>query len=363
MNDSLAEKVPFHFIRYANCWEDAEVLMKGLEPAPGGKILSIGSAGDNCFSLLTSNPSLLVAADINPTQLYLIELKKLGFLHFEYEELLAFLGFSPSPHRLRQFKGIRSQLSSEARDYWDKNESVIDRGIIHAGKFERYFQLFSKWILPWIHSRKSIEKLMEPKSESDQLQFYNTHWNNRRWKLLFKVFFGRLVMGKFGRDPEFLKQVEVPVGDFIYEKAGAFLKSTAAQNNFMLRYNLTGTFGPLLPHYLHPDHFQTVRSQLGQMELKQGYIDSVIKKYGNFNSLNLSDIFEYMDGSLFEKTVRMLSGNLQHEGRMAYWNLMVPRQASSIRDSGLTYLEKLSENLMKKDKGFYYSRFIVEQKV
>lgn len=39
-------------------------------------MLSVCSGGDNSFSLLTNEPSLVVAVDINKTQLYLAELKK-----------------------------------------------------------------------------------------------------------------------------------------------------------------------------------------------------------------------------------------------------------------------------------------------
>ncbi|MBX9450241.1 MAG: BtaA family protein [Taibaiella sp.] len=52
----LDKKVAFDFIRYANCWEDADILLKGLHPAKGSSILSIGSAGDNSFSLLSTQP-------------------------------------------------------------------------------------------------------------------------------------------------------------------------------------------------------------------------------------------------------------------------------------------------------------------
>ncbi|MFL5754490.1 MAG: DUF3419 family protein, partial [Bacteroidia bacterium] len=47
MKEQLTERVNFEFIRYANCWEDADVLLEGLAPKNGGRILSIASAGDN----------------------------------------------------------------------------------------------------------------------------------------------------------------------------------------------------------------------------------------------------------------------------------------------------------------------------
>ncbi len=55
MSEVLIQKVDFNIIRYANCWEDADILLEGLSPAEGSKILSIGSAGDNSFSTINSS--------------------------------------------------------------------------------------------------------------------------------------------------------------------------------------------------------------------------------------------------------------------------------------------------------------------
>ena len=56
--------------------------------------MSIASAGDNTFSLLTLNPELIVAVDISKVQLFLVELKKIAILNFDREKYLQFAGFS-----------------------------------------------------------------------------------------------------------------------------------------------------------------------------------------------------------------------------------------------------------------------------
>ena len=42
----IAGKASFDEIRYAQCWEDADVLLQGLDVQPGDHCLSIASAGD-----------------------------------------------------------------------------------------------------------------------------------------------------------------------------------------------------------------------------------------------------------------------------------------------------------------------------
>lgn len=360
-NQDLLDRVGFTMIRYANCWEDADVLLRGLAPAEGDRILSIGSAGDNSFSLLTTNPELVVAIDVNPTQLFLIELKKVCIANFEQEDALQFLGFQESEKRVKNFLLIKNQLSSEARAYWETNLIMIAQGLIHQGKFEKYFQLFSNKMLPWIHSQNKIKRLLEPKSRIQQAEFYDQKWNTWRWKLLFRIFFSKYVMGKYGRDPEFLKQVNGSVSNFIFDKAAAHLKSEQAQDNFMLRYTLTGNFGNQLPHYLLKPHYNHIRKNIGALTWRQGFVQNSMQEFGPFHSMNLSDIFEYMDPSYFLEIATQLIQGTRKDGKLAYWNLMVPRKISDILPDQVEYCEPLSNTLTHSDKGFFYERFIIDK--
>ncbi len=361
-DNQLTNKVSFDFIRYANCWEDADILLEGLNAQPNKKIMSVASAGDNSFSLLVTNPEMVVAVDVSEIQLYLVELKKAAITHLEYEEVLAFLGFKASSKRSETFNNLKEHLSSKAIQYWEKHIDQIKDGVINQGKFEKYFQLFSRKILPFIHTKKTAERLLNPKSEAEQVLFYNKKWNTFRWRMLFKIFFSKYIMGKFGRDPEFLKEVEVNVGSHIFEKAAHQLKSQAAQDNFILRYNLTGNFGDLLPHYLQPAHFKIIKKNINRLHIKQGFAEDAINQYGEFDYMNLSNIFEYMDREQFHIVSENLVSGLKEGGKMAYWNLMVPRRMSKLFKE-LEYQETTSKEMTAKDKGFFYNQFIVDQLV
>jgi S-adenosylmethionine-diacylglycerol 3-amino-3-carboxypropyl transferase len=359
---ALTERVNFELIRYANCWEDADVLLKGLAPAKGSKILSIGSAGDNSFSLLTTDPEMVVAVDINKIQLFLIELKRACISNLDREETLAFLGFTASTNRKKCFDTLKNGLSSPAKAYWESNLPLIESGVIHQGKFEKYFQLFSGKVLPWIHSQKTVRELFSTKTKEQQEAFYNEKWNTWRWRLLFRIFFSNRVMGKYGRDPEFLKQVEGSVSEFIFNKAAQHLRSQPAQENFILRYALSGRFDHLLPHYLQQENYDMIRSNISRLHLKHGFAQAAINEHGSFDCMNLSDIFEYMDMDLFRETAQTLIDATRKDGRLAYWNLMVPRKMSQLFPADLACYHTLSENLTAMDKGFFYKEFIVEQK-
>jgi len=359
---NLEQQVDFSIIRYANCWEDPEVLLQGLSPKEGSKILSIASAGDNSFSLLTADPELVVAVDINQTQLYLVALKKAAIEYLDYQDVLTFLGFRSGTDRLGLFRRIKHTLETDVRQYWERHTDAIAKGIIHQGKFERYFQLFANKVLPFIHSQRQVERLLAPKDGQAQLTFYNQHWNTWRWRLFFRIFFSRFAMGRFGRDPRFLKEVDVDVSSDIFQKAAQHLKKTNAQQNPMLRYSLTGNFGTLLPHYLLPAPFAKVKANLDRLVIRRGLAEEVAAAYGQFDSMNLSNIFEYMDSRLSQATAGKLLPLLADGGRIGYWNLMVHRRISGIFPSEVRHLDKLSAALTERDNGFFYNQFTVEQK-
>lgn len=358
----MIQDVDFNLIRYANCWEDAGILSEALDIRKNGRILSIASAGDNSFSLLLKEPELLVAVDVSEVQLFLVELKKACIKTLPQPEALCFLGFTKGYDKKLLFEKIRQELSKDALEHWQKNFDQIERGIIHQGKFERYFQFFVRKILPWIHSKKTITALFREKSATEQKAFYRNTWNTWRWRLLFKIFFSRWVMGKFGRDPEFLKQVSLNVSDYIFSRAERELSGTQLFRNFILHYNLTAGFGNLLPDYLQPQNYDLIKAQIDRLVVHKGYAEEAITIYGSFDAMNLSNIFEYLDAGQFAELAGKLHAGLNRGGKIAYWNLMVHRRLSDLFPENLHHLKELSETLKSKDKGFFYSNFIVEER-
>jgi S-adenosylmethionine-diacylglycerol 3-amino-3-carboxypropyl transferase len=355
------ENVKHDYIRYANCWEDADVLIKGLEINPNDKVLSIGSAGDNSFSLLAQGPELVVAVDINPIQLNLIELKKAAFQALNHEEFLAFLGFIESKNRAELYGRVKIHLSDELAAIWDLRLPEIESGIIHAGKFEKYFNLFKRRILPLVHTRKRVNELFREKNAEDQEIFFKKKWNNWRWRMLFKLFFSKFVMGKFGRDPAFLKEVEVPVSEFILEQSRKHLSSVNCQNNYFLHFIMKGDFGDRLPHYARKENFDLIKENLERLVIFNGLAEDAFREYSGFTKFNLSNIFEYMNLNLFTAVTKNFVDNTEANARFAYWNLMVPRKMHLVNESVVPD-GNTSNELTKEDMGFFYGSINIDVK-
>ena len=358
----VAERVDFSEVRYANCWEDADILCDAIQPRSGTRVLSIGSAGDNALALLAEGAEV-IAADLSPAQLACIDLRRAAFASLDHEPLLRFLGVRDANDRLATFNAIRQELSNECREYWDHNQVDIERGVIHCGKFERYFHTFQRRVLPWVHSRRRIEELIEQRNATERRNFYDSKWDTWRWRGVFRLFFSRFVMGRLGRDPEFFRYVEGSVGDRILERAEFALTELSTHDNPYLDYILFGGFRDSVPRYLRIENFEKIRSNLHRLTLFHGTIEEAAAKHGTegFDGYNLSDIFEYLSASQCETVLRALLNHSRPGARFAYWNMLAPRERPEILADSLRPLNRLASELFARDKAFFYSRFVVEE--
>lgn len=341
-----------NIIRYANCWEDADLLLSSLSIQRGDKVLSVGSGGDNSFALLSNAPSLVVAIDINPIQLHVIELKKAAIKTLNYTTFLEFLGFRESKRRKEIYSQLVHVLPNKTKDFWDRSFKQIEKGVIYSGKFEKYFRFFARFIVPLIHSKKTIDRLFKKKSAQEQRIFYNEVWENKRWKWLFKIFFSRFIMGKFGRDPSFFNEVKIPVAEYIFDKSKNHLSSTEAQSNYFLYFILTGHFGENLPYYAREENFESIKRNIDSLKTELNTVENVDIVTTGYNKFNLSNIFEYLNMDEFKAIAEKLTANSDSQSRFAYWNLMVNRDMTEISGK----VEKISSDNFK-DKGFFYKSF------
>lgn len=350
----------FDFIRYAAVWEDADILCEALAPAArGGRVLSIASAGDNALALLTRDPEEVVAVDLSAPQLAACELRIAAWRRLEREELLAFLGVVPHADRLRVYRALRAELTPASRGFWDASEAAVREGVIHAGKFERYLRAFRRFVLPLVHSRRTIERLLEPRSREERIRFYAEAWDTARWRLVFRLFFSRFVMGRMGRDPQFFAHVEGSVGDRILARTRHALTELPIHRNPYATYIMTGSYaGDALPLYLRPEAWQPIRAGLDRVRLLQAPAQEAP---GRFDAYSLSDIFEYMPPEAHVATYTALVGKARPGARLAYWNMLAPRGVPASLAGRVQARRDIAGPLYERDSAWFYSAFHVDE--
>lgn len=357
-----ATRADFSRVRYAQVWEDADILLAALDVQPTDTVVSIASAGDNALALLGAGAARVVALDLNPAQLACLALRVAAYRELEHAELLELIGSRPSARRDALYRRCRPQLAPNVQAFWDAQSALIADGIGSAGKFENYFRLFRERVLPLVHRRDTVRALLEPRGPAERERFYRERWDTWRWRLLFRVFFSRFMMGRLGRDPAFFKYVEGSVAERILARTRHALVELDPAANPYLHWILTGTHGTALPWALRAENFERIRSRLDRLEWHELTLEAFLaQNRGPVDKFNLSDIFEYMSAENTAALLARLADASRPGGRLAYWNMLAPRCRPESLAERLRPRPNLAAPLFAQDKAFFYSAFIVEE--
>jgi S-adenosylmethionine-diacylglycerol 3-amino-3-carboxypropyl transferase len=363
MQSEAAQYADLSVILYAQCWEDADILLEGLAIKPGDTCLSIASAGDNSLAMLAPGAGRVIVLDMNPSQLACLELRVAAYRELEHQELLELIGSRPSMRRSNLYRRCRPLLSVDARNFWDAHASEVEGGIGGGGKFERYFALFRKRIMPLIHSRAIMDRLLAGGEAADREEFYHKKWDTWRWRMLFRIFCSRFVMGRLGRDSSFFRYVEGSVAERILPRTRHALTVLDPADNPYLQWILNGCHTTALPFALRPENFEPIRNGLDRLEWHCLSLEEFLLRAGadSIDRFNLSDVFEYMSEDNYLKILEKLVCVGKPSGRLAYWNMLVPRSRPESMSDCLKSLSEEGERLFKQDKAFFYSAFVLEE--
>ena len=363
MRSEAAARADFSGIRYAQVWEDADVLLAGLEVQPGDVCVSIASAGDNTLALLTRDPSRVIALDLSQAQLFCLELRVAAYKTLTHGELLELVGSRASSRRAEIYERCRPALGAEARAFWDGRRAEIEHGVGGIGKFERYFELFRARVLPLFHRRSTVQDLLQPRSAAERRRFYDERWDTWRWRLLFRIFFSRFVMGRLGRDPEFFRYVEGGVAASILERTRHALRELDPSDNPYVHWILTGTHGAALPCALRAEHFETIRDRLDRLEWHCESVEEHLERLPgrSVDRFNLSDLFEYVSLEHYHRMLDVIVRRSRPRARLAYWNMLAPRRSPDSMRDRLHPLDDLAGRLHLADRAFFYSAFRLEE--
>lgn len=362
MTSQIASKAAFDHIRYAQLWEDADVLVDALQGECGRTFVSICSAGDNALALLTLDPSRVIVVDLSPAQIECMKLRIAAMRALDHSAYLELLGARPSARRGELLDIVCATMDGISQAFWTAQRNAVEHyGAGGAGKFEHYFRIMQTRLLPLVHNRATINDVFVSREPDARRRFYDTRWNNWRWRLLLKAFFSRFAMGRLGRDPAFFDHVEGSVSDHVARRIVHAAVTLDPAGNPYLHWILKGSMGPALPLAWRPENYDLIRSRLDRLDVRCGSFESLIREGVRADGFNLSDIFEYMDMATFAAVYAQLLETANPGARLVYWNMMAPRRVPGALSGRVVTRTDLESRGKAMDKAFFYSDFVVEE--
>jgi S-adenosylmethionine-diacylglycerol 3-amino-3-carboxypropyl transferase len=365
MADSeIAGKASFEAIRYAQLWEDADVLLLGLASQPGATLVSICSAGDNALAMLTLDPARVVAVDLSTAQIECLTIRIAAYRALTHDEFLQLMGSRASTRRGELLNKAGAALPTSSQSFWaQRRDAVIRYGLGGVGKFERYFRIFNRYLLPLVHDRATVDAVLTSRPRAERERFMRERWNSWRWRILLQAFFSRFTMGRLGRDPAFFDQVEGSVADHVARRMVHACVDLDPADNPYLHWVLRGCHGAALPLAWRAENFETIRGRLDRLDIRAGSLERFMSTGEKADGFNLSDIFEYMTPEAFHDVYSGVVAASNAGARLVYWNMMVPRRRPASFETRVKRLAEVEQRGKAIDKAFFYSDFVVEEVV
>jgi S-adenosylmethionine-diacylglycerol 3-amino-3-carboxypropyl transferase len=300
--------------------ERTEATALGL---PGGRVLSIASAGDMALSLLALGADEVVAVDIEPAQLHLARLKLCAVLSLERLEAIRFLGFMPAApdRRLRWLASLRDRLPSSTREFWRERTAAVREGPIWAGGYERHLRLLRGLLWPFAGA---FRELCDCGSPYEQAAIFARHFDRPLLRAAFRLAFTPRVYAGRGIDRRGLRHRDqsTSIGARFFERFRAMCVGSPARENPLLQLHLLGrVLDPdVVPEYLTERGVTVLRQRAHAISFVQSSLLDVLESVeaGRFDRFHLSNVPDWLDAHAFDRALELIAEKSARPGRLVW---------------------------------------------
>ncbi|MBN1654340.1 MAG: DUF3419 family protein [Deltaproteobacteria bacterium] len=325
-----------HRINYSADNEDSASEIEALTNGSNTRLLCIAAGGGRVLNLLVNRSKEIWAVDVNPCQCYLLELKIAALKSFNYQEFISFMGIAPSLDRVDAYHAVRSELTAEAASFFDQNILDVEKGVIFQGNLERFFGLTSKVVhLPLFDQ---FRRLFEFDEIEAQREYLDQKWNSLIWRGLKHALCRKTFLYLVADDPGFLRYLpkKLPIHEVIFNCLHRYLYNNLAKENHLLSLIVFNRYvnEPSVPHYLHRDWFDQIKTALQTAEIKiiNTMIGDLVKETPEetFNGFSISDIASYMSQpsfyALLDEIIRTSKKGAKLCARRCFLPLQLPER-------------------------------------
>lgn len=366
---SSTKKVALDELIFTLSWEDPDLDRAAFAAiSPGGRIATVASGGCNALTLLLDDPREVVAFDYNPTQVFVLELKRAAFMRLSHPELLELFGVRPSARREALLARLSTDLSTSARAFWSRQRWLVSSGLLGGGRYERFVRAF-RTLLLGIQGKSTVTDLFLERDRDARVRFFDERWDGVAWRLLFRMFFNKRVLASRGLSADyfhFAAGSESFAEAFARRTKRVLTELPVRDNPFVAQYTL-GRFldEEHLPLYLRPESFDTLKERMPRLSVRVADVRNLADDYasGHFDGICLSNVFELMNEDETAKTMSRIAGLLVDGGRVTLRNLMIPRGGPAVAPGLLQLDEALSRSLHEGDRSFVYRSFYVYSRI
>lgn len=358
------EKTPRSELAFSQVREDPLVDERVIEVLAGRlgrpvRVLMIASGGCTALGLLgLESVERVVAVDANVAQLHLVALRRAATEHLSLEEQIALLGAeargeerAPPATRADLYARLRPHLPEPTRAHFDARSWEIERGVLHAGRFEALFRELSAAL-----AEAGIDPLARPAEAIESPRF---------GEVFERVFERGALSERFG--PAAVDySMDRSFGEHFADVFARALARWGAGGSYFLhqvfeeRY-LEGEGGR--PPCLSAARQASARALgLGRLELVHGRFDEVLSRLERegetFDLVQTSNISDWMPVDALRALLGRIRALVTPGGAVLGRRLNGDHRLADVFGDVLEVDAALSQALLERDRSFFYREVV-----
>ncbi len=300
--------------------ERTEATALGL---PGGRVLSIASAGDMALSLLALGADEVTAIDIEVSQIHLARLKLTAVLHLDREDAIRFLGFMPASAEKRRhwLSIVLDRLPPESQPFWSESAAAVLRGAVWAGRYERYLGRLRTALRPLAGA---FHELAECSSLDEQDALFVRRLDRPLLRTTFRLAFAPRLYAGGGIDRRGLWHHDraTSLGLQFFERFRALCVESLARENPWLQLHLLGQVrsADVVPEYLSEHGVRVLRERSHAISFVHASILDFLTSAdaGRFDRFHLSNIPDWLEAAAFDRVLVLIASKAARPARLVW---------------------------------------------
>jgi S-adenosylmethionine-diacylglycerol 3-amino-3-carboxypropyl transferase len=353
-------------VNYASSNEDSRSEIRALRIEDRDTILCITGSGARPLDLLTASPGKIVSIDFNPCQNFLLELKMAAIQKLDYREYLEFLGVTRSENRQDRYRSLRESLSAQAREFWDSHASIVRKGVLYQGRWERYFRSLAFCVN--CARPRLLRKIFSAGTVAEQAALWRRKWANPVWRSFLRTISMRRVWKYAFGDPGFFLHVPESFSIHAYLENrfnDAFDHFRVSESPFA-RLLFFGKFDRegALPMHMREEHYDTIRRNLPRITIVTQSLEDYLNAYGGppFQKFSLSDFASYTGPDQHRTIWEKIVHNASPGALVCERQFLVKREPPAGIRPAISRNRRLENELGRMDNSIFYSFVIASVK-
>ena len=348
-------------IKFAQGWEDFNVIREGLDIIKNQVIASIIASGDNVLNFLCYEPKKVFAFDISETQIFELKLKFAAINYLSYEEFIILLGYGgENKNRLEIYQSISEKLDEPTKKFWNENLKMISKGFSFQGWWEKYMSL---WRYPLkLFLGKDFKRYTLSEDILERKEIFEKRIHRKGLIFLSKLISRKVTINlifhnktinnipdNYDYNNEFWRQIR------------HFLVDIPCKNNPYHYWILTGKMPDEQKYwqpYLQKNNFNILKKNLYKVEIINIDIFQGLKdiKSDSINCFYLSDIFDWMNLDDMENTLLEVIRTGKNNSKIVYFILNYDKGIPVKIKNNLSFDEKEINKLTRIERVGLYKK-------